>query len=196
MSINSREATSLRKWSPPFLKHVSVSYPRLRLAVLFSGTQSAPRDGHTLRALSWMFGFLCPMRFFRDLIASRGWTVFERMVSEISRLRAMSSLSRSVWELSSGQSGAGTYRLLLVAFSICSSKAVLAEEDHQLIILPSGVAEPLGGGCRDGVRRGRRGGRGTASRGARQSWCSDGLQRPYGKYLRDGACCPGYVVLG
>jgi hypothetical protein len=27
------------------------------------------------------------------------------------------------------------YRLLLVAFSICSSSAVLAEDDHQLIML-------------------------------------------------------------
>ena len=30
------------------------------------------------------------------------------------------------------------YRLLLVAFSICSSRAVLAEDDHQLIILRGG----------------------------------------------------------
>ena len=59
----------------------------------------------------------------------------------------MSSLSRS----GACQSGAGqrgrrrrdTYRLLLVAFSICSSKAVLAEEDHQLIILASRAFELL-----------------------------------------------------
>lgn len=101
--------------------------------------------GRTLRALSWVLGFLFPMRRFSDLIASRGWTVFERMVSEISRLRAMSSLSRSVRSLEARERGS-SYRLLLVAFSICSSKAVLAEEDHQLIILPSGVAEVLGGG--------------------------------------------------
>lgn len=31
-----------------------------------------------------------------------------------------------------------THKLLLVAFSICSSKAVLAEDDHQLIILANG----------------------------------------------------------
>lgn len=36
------------------------------------------------------------------------------------------------------------YKLLLVAFSICSSKAVLAEEVHQLIILPGGLYRPLG----------------------------------------------------
>ena len=100
--------------------------------------------GRTLRALSWVFGFLLPIRLFSDLIASRGWTVFERMVSEISRLRAISSLSRSVRSLEAG-GRVTSYRLLLVAFSICSSKAVLAEEDHQLIILPSGVAKVLGG---------------------------------------------------
>lgn len=75
--------------------------------------------GRTLRALSWVFGFLFPMRLFSDRMASLGWTVLERMTSEISRLRAISS------------------RLLLVAFSICSSRAVLAPEDHQPIILPN-----------------------------------------------------------
>ena len=59
-------------------------------------------DEHTLKALSWVFGFLLPIRLFRDLIASRGWTVFERIVSEISRLRAMSSLLRSVRSSAAG----------------------------------------------------------------------------------------------
>ena len=34
---------------------------------------------------------------------------------------------------------AATYRLLLVAFSICSSRALLAPDDHQLIILGARV---------------------------------------------------------
>jgi hypothetical protein len=34
-----------------------------------------------------------------------------------------------------GRGRRDTYRLLLVAFSICSSRAVLAPDDHQLIIL-------------------------------------------------------------
>jgi hypothetical protein len=57
------------------------------------------------------------MRLLRERIASFGATVLDLITSEISRLRAISS------------------RLLLVAFSICSSRAVLAEDDHQLIIL-------------------------------------------------------------
>lgn len=39
-----------------------------------------------------------------------------------------------------------TYRLLLVAFSICSSRAVLAEDDHQLIILAFGYSDQQRGG--------------------------------------------------
>lgn len=38
-----------------------------------------------------MFGFLLPMRRFRLRMASLGWTVLLRMMSDISRLRAMSS---------------------------------------------------------------------------------------------------------
>lgn len=43
--------------------------------------------------------------------------------------------------------GRDTYRLLLVAFSICSSRAVLAPDDHQLIILEmfGGAGEGMGG---------------------------------------------------
>lgn len=48
--------------------------------------------------------------------------------------------------MSGRNSGAGrknTYKLLLVAFSICSSRAVLAEEVHQLIILSGGLSASL-----------------------------------------------------
>ena len=42
--------------------------------------------------------------------------------------------------------GWDTYRLLLVAFSICSSRAVLAPDDHQLIMVDMGG--PVSGkGC-------------------------------------------------
>lgn len=106
--MNSREAISARKCEPPFLTQVSVRF----------------------RALSWVFGFLLPMRRLRDLMASLGATVLDRMISEISRFRAISS------------------KLLLVAFTICSSKAVLAEDDHQLIMVGNG---------RRLIGRGRRG---------------------------------------
>jgi len=56
------------------------------------------------------------MRLLSDRIASFGPTVLDLMMSDISRLSAMSS------------------RLLLVAFSICASRAVLLP-DHQLIIV-------------------------------------------------------------
>lgn len=36
----------------------------------------------------------------------------------------------------------GTHKLLLVAFSICSSRAVLAEDDHQLIMVAMGGSGP------------------------------------------------------
>ena len=39
-----------------------------------------------------MFGFLLSSRRFKDFIASLGCTLFERMRSDISKLRAMSSL--------------------------------------------------------------------------------------------------------
>lgn len=39
--------------------------------------------------------------------------------------------------------GGGWYRLLLVAFSICSSRALLAPEDHQVIILDEFLAEDM-----------------------------------------------------
>ena len=54
-------------------------------------------------------------------MASFGGTDLERITSEISRLRGMSS------------------RLLLVAFSICRSSSVLAPEDHHPIMLEGKV---------------------------------------------------------
>jgi hypothetical protein len=94
---------------------------------------------HTFSALNWVFGFLLPIRFFRDRIASFGWTVFDRMTSDISRFRAMSSLHTRVSpDFPRSRATLSTevaYKLLLVAFSICSSRAVLAPEDHQVIIL-------------------------------------------------------------
>lgn len=49
-------------------------------------------SGRTFKALSCVLGFLSPMRFFSERIASLGGTVFDLITSEISRLRAMSSL--------------------------------------------------------------------------------------------------------
>lgn len=78
-------------------------------------------------------------------MASFGGTVLDRMTSEISRLRAMSSLYHIA--LHQHRVGAGpdsmalansreyAHRLLLVAREICSSKADPAEEDHHPIIL-------------------------------------------------------------
>lgn len=47
---------------------------------------------HTFKALSCVFGFLSPMRFLRERMASFGGTVLDLMTSDISRFRAMSSL--------------------------------------------------------------------------------------------------------
>jgi hypothetical protein len=56
---------------------------------------------------AWTFGFLLPIRLFKDRIASFGCTVLDRMTSDISRLSAISS------------------RLDSVALAICSSRALL-----------------------------------------------------------------------
>jgi len=48
----------------------------------------------TFSALSCVLGFLLLIRFLSDRIASLGCTVLERMTSEISRLRAISSLQK------------------------------------------------------------------------------------------------------
>lgn len=92
--MNSLEAISARKCDPPFFTQVSVSF----------------------NVESWMFGFLLPIRFFNDLIASFGCTVFDRIRSEISRLVAISS------------------RLDEVARSICSSSADVPDENQPAIL--------------------------------------------------------------
>lgn len=82
-----------------------------------SGIASGHVGGElTLRALSWVLGFLLPMRRFKERIASLGCTVFDRMESEISRLRAMSS------------------RLDEVARSTCSSRAELDVNQPAIIL--------------------------------------------------------------
>ena len=93
-----------------------------------------------MRALSCVFGFLLPMRFLRDLMASLGATVLDLMTSEISRLSAMSSL-RHGWSVHVPRLERPwlfSYKLLPVALSICSSKAVLADDDHQPIMVGVG----------------------------------------------------------
>lgn len=97
LSMNSREAISVRKWDPPFLTQVSVS----------------------LKAEIWILGFLLPIRLFSDRMASLGCTVLDLIRSEISRLVAMSS------------------KLDEVAFSICSSRAVVPEENHPAMVRQS-----------------------------------------------------------
>lgn len=100
----------------------------------------------TFSALSCVFGFLLLMRFLSERIASLGCTVLERMTSEISRLRAISSLHMDRrWSaqgsVASSERGTGaSYRLLLVAFSICSSRALLAPDDHHPNILIAKVS--------------------------------------------------------
>lgn len=95
LSMNSREAISVRKCAPPFLTQVSVS----------------------LRVDSCIFGFLFPIRFFSDRMASLGWTVFDRIRSETSKLIAISS------------------RELDVARSICSSRADVPDENQPAILV-------------------------------------------------------------
>lgn len=75
------------------------------------------------------------MRFFRERMASLGWTVLDLMTSDISRLSGISSLCGRALLVTSRAIGARvgmlSHKLLLVALSTCSSKAVLAEDDHQ-----------------------------------------------------------------
>lgn len=54
-----------------------------------------------------------------------------------------------------GKRERGAYKLLLVALSICSSRAELAEDDHQLIILTVTTTRQGSGG--EGRRAGYRG---------------------------------------
>jgi hypothetical protein len=87
------------------------------------------------------------MRFLSERMASLGCTVLDLMMSEISRLRAMSSLDAEEHKLVLGavaraRGGAGrSHRLLLVALSICSSRAVLAPDDHHPIILRGWIGD-------------------------------------------------------
>jgi hypothetical protein len=94
LSINSRDAISVKKCDPPFLTQVSVSF----------------------KVDICMFGFLLPILFLSDLIASLGCTVFDLMRSDISRLVAMSS------------------RLDEVAFSISSSRAEVPEVNQPAML--------------------------------------------------------------
>lgn len=79
---------------------------------------------YTFKVASWIFGFLLPSLLFNDRMASFGGTVLDRIISEISRLAAMSS------------------KLEVVAFSICSSRAELETnqpaivEDAELVRRP------------------------------------------------------------
>ena len=83
----------MRKWDPPFLTHVSVSYEDDESAEVAAKASTTTNEADpTFKAASCTFGFLFPIRFFRDLIASLGWTLFDRMTSEISRVSARSSL--------------------------------------------------------------------------------------------------------
>ena len=63
-----------------------------------------------------MLGFLLPIRFLSDRIASLGCTVFDLIISEISRLVAISS------------------KLEAVALSICSSRADVPEYNHPAMV--------------------------------------------------------------
>jgi len=64
-----------------------------------------------------MFGFLLPIRFFSDRMASLGCTVLDLIMSEISRLEAISS------------------KLEDVALSICSSRADVPEYNQPAILI-------------------------------------------------------------
>lgn len=72
------------------------------------------------------------------------------------------ALAREATWSTDGERWKGAYRLLLVALSICSSRAELAEDDHQLIILTDddnhssreGVGQAAGARCRGGSARG------------------------------------------
>ena len=74
LSMNSRDAISTKKWSPSFLTRVW-------------GQQSVL----TLKARSCTLEFLWFNRLFNARIASFGWTDFERIWSDISRFKAISS---------------------------------------------------------------------------------------------------------
>lgn len=88
LSMNSRDATSTKKWSPPFLIQASVS------CIVCQNSGTRMEDCYyirTLRANNWTFGFLWFSLRLSPRIASLGWTLFERIWSHISRLSAISS---------------------------------------------------------------------------------------------------------
>ncbi len=76
----------------------------------------------TFNVASWTFGFLWPILFLSDLIASLGGILLDLTISEISKLRAISS------------------KLEDVARSICSSRAEL-EPNQLAILLDSGWSD-------------------------------------------------------
>ena len=130
----------MRKWDPPFLTHVSVSYEDDESAEVAAKASTTTNEADpTFKAASCTFGFLFPIRFFNDLIASLGWTLFDRMTSEISRVSARSSLimccisllqSRVFMKSMNGT----TYKLDEEARSICSSSVEL--EANQPAMMP------------------------------------------------------------
>lgn len=84
------------------------------------------------------------MRRFRDRMASFGWTAFERIRSDISRFRAISSLYSTISQFrdllrpKQAETHLLTHKLEEVAFSICSSSAEL--EANQPAMLRAIVA--------------------------------------------------------
>lgn len=132
----------------------------------------------TFKALNWVFGFLSPMRFFRERIASLGGTVLDRITSDISRFRAISSLHHVEWKcvrkVTLGYNivrrwarlGGEAYRLLLVAREICSSRAVAAEEENHPIMMGKGLGRNFVGRTTGAMRDSRfSGGREVAAEG-------------------------------
>jgi hypothetical protein len=134
LSRNSREAISWMKWAPPFLTQVSVS---CQAGQQLHGGASAV--SHTFSAASWTLGFLWPMRFFNERMASLGCTVLDRITSEISRFSGMSSLDAVSTRCYSSPPEGSTHRLEDVARSICSSKAPFAEEPNQPAMVSGGL---------------------------------------------------------
>tara|TARA_R110002003_G_scaffold3_13_gene71 strand:+ start:21268 stop:21585 length:318 start_codon:yes stop_codon:yes gene_type:complete len=83
-------------------------------------------------------------------MASLGCTVLERITSDISRFRGMSSLQAVSTVLSSSQDASrGAYKLDEVARSICSSSALFVDDPNQ----PAMVVLRLAGGGASGAPR-------------------------------------------
>lgn len=126
--MNSREAISAKKCVPPFLTQVSVSW------VGVSATPWRPRAPTYLEGAELCVGVLASdasLERSHGLLRGHGFgpddvgdLEVEGDVFPVSRQRSAMRQERGA-----------TYKLLLVALSICSSRAELAEDDHQLIIL-------------------------------------------------------------